>query len=388
MNATKNLLNTHMKELCEVIGARPTGSEANKAAVQYVSDTLEKLGYTITRQEFPCMEWLNEGAQLTINGKSVEVAAAEYSAPCNISGELVCVSSFEELKSADLEGKICMMCGELCNEPLMPKSMVFWNPEEHKAIIRELEIKNPLAVITVSFIADVPVPIIQDGDFNIPCAAVKGDLLETLLDSKGKAELRIMTERRPATAANVIAARGEGNKVSFSAHIDTKPTTPGALDDGSGVAVLLAFAEKIADKEYPYQIEFAFFNGEDYYSNPGEMLFMQTYLQSPKDYVCAFNVDGVGMMDSTTSYSFYECPDELQNRIDSFAAATTGIEKIEPWPMGDHMIFAGAGIPALAITATNIFSLMEAVMHTPKDNLSIVDYERLEQTVDFLYGCI
>ncbi|MFQ7234842.1 MAG: Zn-dependent exopeptidase M28, partial [Enterococcus hulanensis] len=60
------------------------------------------------------------------------------------------------------------------------------------------------------------------------------------------------------------------------------------------------------------------------------------------------------------------------------------VEKVEPWPMGDHMLFAGAGIPAAAITSTQIYLLMEAVMHTPKDNLSIVDFQRLEETVQYL----
>ena len=31
------------------------------------------------------------------------------------------------------------------------------------------------------------------------------------------------------------------------------------------------------------------------------------------------------------------------------------IEQIEPWPMGDHIIFAACGIPTVAITASNIF---------------------------------
>lgn len=389
MDATKKLLNLHMTKLCDVIGARPTGSEANKAAVQYAADTFKDLGLTVTLQEFPCMDWKNYGAQLTLDGVQVEVAAAEYSAPCNVTGKLVCVSNIEELKAADLQNKICVMYGELCKEPLMPKSMTFWNPVEHKEIIRELESKMPLAIITVSFLPNVPVPIIQDGDFNIPCATVTGTALDVLLNSKDDAVLQIITQRQPTTAANVIATYGKGSgKVSFSAHIDTKPTTPGALDNGGGVAVLLALASKIVKTEYPYQIEFALFNGEDYYSNPGEILFMQSYLQNPGDYVCAFNVDGVGMKDSSTSYSFYECPDELQHRIDTFAATCPDIEKIEPWPMGDHMIFAGSGIPAVAVTATHIFNLMEAVMHTPKDNLAIVDMDQLESTVKFLFGCI
>lgn len=389
MDSIKSHLDLHMIELCDVIGARPTGSDANKAAVRYAADAFKKLGFDVTLQEFPCMDWKNEGAQLTVDGVEVEVAAAEYSTPCNVTGKLVCVSTIQELQATDFQNKICVMYGELCKEPLMAKSMIFWNPEEHKAIIRELEAKQPLAIITVSFLPDVPVPIIQDGDFNIPCAALRGDLLDVLLNSKEDASLQIITERQPTTAANVIATYGKGpGKVSFSAHIDTKPTTPGALDNGSGVAVLLALASKIVNTEYPYQIEFALFNGEDYYSNPGEILFMQSYLKTPDDYVCAFNVDGVGMKDSSTSYSFYECPDDLQKRIDTFAATCQDIEKIEPWPMGDHMIFAGSGVPAVAITATHIFSLMEAVMHTPKDNLSIVDMDKLETTVEFLFGCI
>lgn len=389
MDSIKKLLGLHMTELCDVIGARPTGSDTNKVAVQYAVGVFRELGLDVNLQEFPCMDWKNKGAQLTVDGMEVEVAAAEYSAHCNVAGELVCVSTIDELSAADFHNKICVMYGDLCKEPLMPKSMIFWNPEEHKAIIRELESKQPLAIITVSFLPDVPVPIIQDGDFNIPCATVRGDLLDVLLNSKGIAVLRLTTERRPTTAANVIATYGKGErKVSFSAHIDTKPTTPGALDNGSGVAVLLALASKIVNAEYPYQIEFTLFNGEDYYSTPGEIRFMQSYLKNPDDYICAFNVDGVGMKDSSTSYSFYECPDDLQKRIDTFAVTCQDVEKIEPWPMGDHMIFAGSGIPAVAITATHIFSLMEAVMHTPKDNLSIVDMDKLETTVEFLLGCI
>lgn len=48
------------------------------------------------------------------------------------------------------------------------------------------------------------------------------------------------------------------------------------------------------------------------------------------------------------------------------------------------MLFAGAGIPAVAIASTQMHLLMEAVMHTPKDNLSIVDFQRLEEAVLFL----
>lgn len=388
MDSVKNLIDHHMTKLCEEIGARATGSDANKAAVKYVAEVFEKLGLNVTMQEFPCMDWKNDGAQLTVDGVTIDAEAAEYSLPCDVTGELVCVGTVEELKGAELDGKICVMHSDLCKEPLMPKSFTFWNPKEHQEIIRELEIKKPLAVITVSYLEDVAVPIIQDGDFMIPCAATKGSNLNVLL-AGSRASLLLKTERKSSTASNVIAIYGSGSKkVSFSAHIDTKPATPGALDNGSGVSALLALAAQVVGTNYPYQIEFVLFNGEDYYSTKGEIVYMDSYLQSPGDYVCAFNVDGVGMQDSKTSYSFYECSKELQKRVEAFAQNYANIEKIDPWPMGDHMLFASAGVPAVAVTASNIFMLMESVMHTPQDNRSIVDMDKIAETVSFLHGCI
>ena len=193
-----------------------------------------------------------------------------------------------------------------------------------------------------------------------------------------------MTERKPATAANVIATFGTGKKLAYSAHIDTKPTTPGALDDGTGVAALLTLAEELIQTDLEYQLEFVLFNGEDYYSMPGEMTFMAQSLNQPEEYEFAFNVDGAGMQNSTISYSLYECSEQLTEQLENFAADYPTVEKVEPWPMGDHMLFAGAGIPAVAIASTQMYLLMEAVMHTPKDNLSIVDFQRLEEAVIFL----
>lgn len=383
MKIIKNSLVRHMEKLCQEIGPRATGSAGNKAAVDYAAETFRSLGYNVRLQEFPCMDWQNDGAELIVDGQSVEVAAAEYAMPCDVSGELVCLQTIEELEVADLTDKICVLYGELCKEPIMPKSMIFWNPEEHQAIIRALEEKQPLAVITVSFLDEVPVPIIQDGDFDVPCGTIKGKFLSSLLN-KESATLRLRTERKPAVAANVIATFGTGKKLAYSAHIDTKPTTPGALDDGTGVAVLLTLAEQLIKTELENQLEFVLFNGEDYYSMPGEMTFMAQSLNQPEEYEFAFNVDGAGMQNSTVSYSLYECSETLSAQLEKFAADYSTIEKVEPWPMGDHMLFAGAGIPAVAIASTQMYLLMEAVMHTPKDNLSIVDFQRLEEAVVFL----
>ena len=63
-------------------------------------------------------------------------------------------------------------------------------------------------------------------------------------------------------------------------------------------------------------------------------------------------------------------------------------DKIGSRPIGDHMIFAQTGIPAIAITASNIFSLVDTVIHTQDDDLKNIDFDILNKTVCFLVNCI
>ena len=115
----------HLNVLCKEIGARPTGSEANHTAVEYACREFERAGLNVLRQEFDCMDWVDNGGILTVGGKAVPMAAAPYSLPCSVQGELLCVSSREELRCAPVAGKIVLLCGELASEPLMPKGFVF-----------------------------------------------------------------------------------------------------------------------------------------------------------------------------------------------------------------------------------------------------------------------
>ena len=377
-------LQVHMSKLCETIGARPTGSAENKAATDYAFEVLQKCGFETYRQEFDCINWRNFGAKLLLDDKNIPVESAEYATPCDIQAYFICVGTLEELQRVELSGKILILHGDLCNEPLMPKNFEFWNPDEHKQIIALLEEKSPKAIITASTQSE---HIIQDGDFNIPCAVINESELDAFLSSPNSiAKLIIDTERIPTRSCNVIASYGTGSdKVCLSAHIDTKPMTPGALDNASGVSALLALAEALAGKELSFRIEIVLLNGEDYFSNPGEIIFMQG-LKS--EYRMAVNVDGVGLKGSPTSISFYECEPQLENQIMKLIETIENFERVEPWPMGDHMIFAICKIPTIAITASEIFNLLETVIHSPEDDLGNIDFDVLGKIVQLLIDCL
>jgi len=384
---TENELKTRLKEvsqmLCETIGPRPTGSKANQEAAAFCLKEFSSLGYQVEEQSFDCMDWQNHGASLSVDGTKIEVAAANYSNDCDVKAELVFAGSVGELKNLEAEGRILVIHSDLCKEPLMPKSMTFYNPEEHQEIIRLLEEKKPLAIITCSFLEDVPAPIIEDGDFDIPCAVVSGNQKDLLLKAKS-AELKLDTRRHPSTGKNVIATNAAKQPVvSFSAHLDTAANTPGALDNASGVSTLLVLAWLIKETKADLPVEFVLFNGEDYYSTPGENLFMgMSLMAQDKSRKVAFNIDGVGLKDSPTSFSFYECSDKL---CESIRHSFESLQEIEPWPMGDHMLFAYSGVPAIAITASGIFDLVYSVMHTPADTLDLIDYDILTRLVLTLF---
>ncbi len=383
MNENISSVKNHLEMLCNTIGPRPTGSAANRAAVDYASEVFKRCGLHVRLQEFDCMDWKNAGAALSVDVRNVPVKASEYSLLCDVAAEYVCVDTVEALESATLGGKIAVLHGELCKEPLMPKNFEFYNPDEHKQIIALLEEKEPVAIVTLAPTGD---HIIADGDFNIPCAVASAELLDAFVNSTGsRAKLTITTERVPTKAHNVIATYGNGDKkLCFSAHLDTKAATPGALDNASGVAALLAFAESLSGKNYPFQIEIVLFNGEDYYSTPGEMAFMGSLTPN---YTLAVNVDGIGLKNSATSVSFYACPPEIEDKIMARAERQGGIERIEPWPMGDHMLFATCGIPTIAVTASNIFALMGGVLHSPDDSIENIDMDILGNVVRFLENC-
>lgn len=84
-------------------------------------------------------------------------------------------------------------------------------------------------------------------------------------------ELISQARRIPETVFNLVGRNSQQveRRLVISAHIDTKIGTPGAIDNGTGVTILLQLAELLKEQSMSLPIELAFFNGEDYYATPG-----------------------------------------------------------------------------------------------------------------------
>jgi aminopeptidase YwaD len=375
----------YLRRLCVEITERRVGSDGNRLATDFVAERWKAFGWTVERPAFACMDWSDEGADLSADGTSFDARVSPHSLGGQAHAPLVVVSTVDELESADLEDKIALLRGEIAKEQLMPKNFPWWNPDEHRRIISLLEAKRPAAIIAATGRnpelagAVYPFPMFEDGDLDIPSVYMTEEEGARVAALAGEAVLLdIRATRRPATGCSVIARRGPGNtgRVVVIAHIDTKAGTPGALDDAAGISVLLLLAELLKTYAGNLCVELVAMNGEDYYDSPGEKLYLAT-AGDLNNVALAINIDGAGYREGDTAYSLYECPAELEAAIRKVFAGRAGMAEGEQWYQGDHSIFVQASRPSLAITSADLGELMRRYTHTPADRPEIVDAGKL-----------
>lgn len=377
----------HIQELAVNIGERPTGSVANRRAENYITQVFRRNGFQVELQEFECIDWEQNQTILKVRNAEVQVEPSPYSLPCDVRARIEVLENMFQLEQANLERKIAVLRGELTKESLMPKKFRFYNPEHHQKIISLLEEKNPAAILTISLNDKHLVPIFEDGDFDIPSAVVSKNDEDTIVQSNLPIHLKIKSRRKNTTGANVIARKNQTcrNKFVVTAHFDTKSGTPGALDNAAGVAVLLALSEIFRDTvPVDVGVELVAFNGEDYFSTPGQVTYLDTYGIEFNQIKLAINCDGVGLNNSKIGISLMECPKTYGDRIESVKQAFSNIKTLPPWYQGDHMLFASAQVPTLAITSTGIFKLMDNVIHTENDQSDLIDPELIREACFFI----
>lgn len=152
----------------------------------------------------------------------------------------------------------------------MPKAFPFYNPDHHQHIVSTLERISPLAIISATTrnpeLAGgmYPFPLIEDGDFDIPSVYMTDEEGHRLQDNVGKPiHLESRANRIPASGCNVVARRGDfsHSRIALTTHIDSKYNTPGALDNATGVVLLLLLAKLMQDYKAEFGIELVAING-------------------------------------------------------------------------------------------------------------------------------
>ena len=374
--------------LCSEIIERPVGSPGNRTATLWFKEIAESFGWSVEATPFSAMDWEEGGADLQIEDRKYEVFSSPYSQGCDENAVLTAAGSISELDSIECSNKILLLHSDLAREQLMPKNFIFYNPEEHQRIIALLEMKKPAAILcatsrNASLAGGVyPFPLIEDGDFQIPSVYMTEEEGNNLIPEIGKqVSLISRTHRIPQTAYNLTASKDglTSTKIAISAHIDAKKGTPGAIDNATGVIVLLLLAELLRDYDGKYSLELIPFNGEDYYAASGQMIYLNQNQDQWDDFLLNINLDGAGYFLGDSALSHFDLPPDIQKEVMSLFHNYQGISEGIPWVQGDHSIFLQQGIPAMAISSQWFINNIDSqdITHTPKDHPGIVDCEKV-----------
>jgi aminopeptidase YwaD len=381
-------INGHLRFLVESIGPRPPGTAANRAASGYVASKLGAAGLRVDELPFTTRVWNPGVVRLQHHGETIVLPPSPFSRPAAVSGairRLLGRPDLEQAASGSPKPPVLVLDGALSAERYFPRSFPFVVIPEQRAILDLLERARPAAVLAVARPSDPDAtdPVFEDPDLGFPYVTLPRGLGERLRDGDAVG-LTIEGSIIEGHGANVSGHRpgSEGTRVVLSAHLDTKATTAGALDNASGVAVVLALAE-MGRPRLP-GLEYVFFNGEDHYAAPGEQVWLAA--RDLDRIGLVVNVDGPGLRGHGVSAAVLAVRDDAAAFVADSIAAAPPLQRSEPWIESDHAIFAMRGIPCLAVTTAAPSDLLARAAHAPESRVEDLDTRLLAEVAIALAG--
>lgn len=173
--------------------------------------------------------------------------------------------------------------------------------------------------------------------------------------------------------------------VALGAHRDHFGTQagvlfPGADDNASGTAVLLELARVLKNGPSPKRtILFASFSGEEQ-----NLLGSTWYVRHPThplaNTVAMINVDHVGVGNGTLTVGVANMSKEVAARAAKQAGLSEAVKLYGFFPGGDHMPFAEAGLPTVAVVTAGA----HPHFHQPSDTPETIQPDRLSTAARFV----
>lgn len=256
-----------VSELTTRFGPRPAGSAAEHAAADWSAARLRALGFDrVEIQRFPLVGWVRGEESVEIVGAHPQhlVAAALGGSPATpaggIEGEVVLFDSLDALRAAPagaLAGRIALVSQRMpriagAYGALVPGRLFAPGEAADRGAIALL--LRSIGTGAARF-AHVGSTRYRDGRVPLPSFALAGadaDQIERLLALGEPVRVRLHSQARHVQthSQNVVAElRGRETPeevIVLAAHLDSWDAGTGAIDDGAGVAIVVAAAELIA----------------------------------------------------------------------------------------------------------------------------------------------
>ena len=432
-------------------GWRNSGSLGEQEALDYVEERLAELSYLqdsgveVERQEFRVFlgtELWDSQLRLTIGGREVEVPASGLRGdrdsvvqalhfdsdgmlndaernPVVVAGPVVVIRSVQEIESLgsnDLNGKVAFVDYAVVDRSVM-------DPQRATAIASDLLAREPAGVVLVThnsnkigeshgaFVGDLavlnwaerpsgkPVPILHARLEDLTPAGIVS--LDDLAQIKAAHLTWDADVSSPATSGNVIVripGTDSSRALILGAHIDS-PNAPGAMDNGSGSAILIEVARvlDVARLQPAIDLYLAWFGSEElgmygssYFVSTHQELLDRTAAMLQLDCL-SHPLDGIDASLNLVGWSYGRLgddslawPDYLAQAAAQHGVAVEVTNSYTPW--SDNSPFAGYDVPNADLIYMDEEE-MEATgslhyaahIHDPYDTIELVPAEVFEQ---------
>ena len=354
----------HVRVLSIAIGPRVSGSREARETVAYIADALRNYGYAVEVMEFDYATRFRP-ATVTVNGETIAGLAlnGRASPPQSAEGPAVGHGSAKE---ASLTGAISVRE----RTEAFPADVELFQASALGGAVGLVIVNHPQWPYWGGQIPSrnaIPVVLVQHTEAARFIQAVEEGAT-------------IASHHWPCTrpmAANVVArpAEGAGCDILAGGHHDSVPAAPGALDNASGVAIVLELARAFAADGLDEGLCFATFGAEES-GLFGSAALARRWAESGELPEIMVNFDVTARGDAVELIGSVQLVQKalavLEGRgIPAYASS------LPPGYGSDHQSFSQAGVPVLYFSDGDV-----SLIHTPEDVFERIEPVALDRIGD------
>jgi Iap family predicted aminopeptidase len=374
---------------------RLSGTDGARLASDYLAGALGTLGL-LPAGEDGYFQWLEVPAarlagppRLTIGGVTYQYRAdfsemAHLTAGGSVRSHLVVVNDGEEVRPEDLRGKVVLI-------PKRPEGFDFNATAAAVAGVGAMALLVEWGEPT-----GFHKTIFGSADNRIPVLRMRESLAAALAGQPGlpvELDFPFTVERLPCrNVVGLLPGTDTTRTVALTAHYDHVGDDPGgrrfpgAMDNASGVATVLAAVRRLVDRNtpLPFNLLIGFLTGEE----SGLWGAKHLAANPPVPLTAVINLDGMGLEPSLRAIRLgYPAPGNWLADLAAqfFQQQGTQVQ----WTTGgdDSVAFQAAGLPALGLGQMPTEPLL-AGFHSPEDSFGVLHLPVIAQGADSLISLI
>ncbi len=346
-----------LERLCDEAGGRLVGTAANERGLTILTEELHAAGYAPDRERFMMPGWTRGADEVMMTAPTPRVLRAVALAFVNptprFDAALVDArwGYEEDYPGLNVKGNIVLVLQDqpAGRTPLLRYQAIAIAAKHGAAGI--LFVNDSDGTLTLEGVSNF-----QGHPSPIPAFSItyeEGHWLKRLLERSIPVSIRIVTRSysQPMPAANVVAdlPGRSAEKIVIGAHVDAWDVGQGAVDNGSGSAILFEVARLL--KRYSPSnrrtVEFVWFNGEEL-GLWGSKEFVKRH--SNDSIFAMINMDMIGDptgFNAGGNDAFIPLLRNVVDGLDGFNLTDSVTSR--PGTNSDHMPFLFAGIPTLSL---------------------------------------